>query len=71
MAVPPVDVVDRHRTVEVPTDTCDACGVPAFVYVQLRTGGTLAYCGHHGTEYMPRLVEVALVIIDHRDHIGA
>lgn len=69
----PVDVVDRDRplVVEVAADRCDAkgCGAQAFVYAEYRTG-SLAFCGNHGTEYMPRLTETAVTVIDLRHLIG-
>lgn len=70
MDKPPVDIVDQHplTVIEVDADTCDAkgCGVPAFLYAEMKTGGSLSYCGHHGTEYLPRLREQGAKIIDLR-----
>lgn len=59
-------------TINVTTDTCDGprCGARAYVYVQINDR-ELAYCGHHGTEYMPRLTENAQVIVDLRHTIPA
>lgn len=58
------------HTIEVQSDECDACPadahVQAYVYVELRNGGTVSYCAHHGTEYMPRLHELEATIIDLR-----
>lgn len=74
MTQPPVDIVDRvgATVIEVDGDTCDArdCNARAFVYVRM-LHGSLSFCGHHGTEYMPGLSRVALLIIDHRHHILA
>lgn len=74
MSTPPVDVVDRDRpsVVEVAADRCDAkgCGAQAFVYATYASG-SLAYCGHHGTEYLPRLYETAVTVIDQRFLIGS
>lgn len=52
--------------VQVDADLCDTCGCRAFVYVELATGGSLAYCGHHGAEYIPRLNEIGATVIDLR-----
>lgn len=74
MAHAPTDIVDRNRPtiVEVAADRCDAkgCGAQAFVYATYPTG-SLAYCGHHGTEYLPRLYETAVTVIDQRFLIGS
>lgn len=74
MAHAPTDIVDRDRTtvVDVAADRCDAkgCGAQAFVYATYPTG-SLAYCGHHGTEYLPRLYETAVTVIDQRFLIGS
>lgn len=69
----PVDIVDRHRAlvVEVAGDRCDArrCGAEAFVYAEFEVG-SLAYCGHHGTEYLPELRRTARAVVDLRHLIG-
>lgn len=69
MAHAPTDIVDRDRTtvVEVAADRCDAkgCGAQAFVYATYPTG-SLAYCGHHGTENIEGLRRTALKVIDLR-----
>ncbi|WP_336627357.1 MULTISPECIES: DUF7455 domain-containing protein [unclassified Microbacterium] len=67
----PVDIVDRDRplVVEVAADTCDRCGHRAFLYAELRTG-SLAYCAHHGTEYLHRLTELGAKIVDLRHLVG-
>ena len=72
----PVDIVDRHRVAVVADapEYCDACAgtgaqVEAFVFAELPSGGSVAYCGHHGTKYFDRLCEIALVVVDHRDHV--
>lgn len=68
-STPPVDIVDRPRplTVEVEADRCDArvCGAQAFVYAEYVVG-SLAYCGHHGTEYLDGLRATAVAVIDMR-----
>lgn len=60
-------------TITVDADTCDACPhaahVAAYLYVELPTG-TLAYCAHHGTQYLPKLTELGAHIIDLRHTIG-
>lgn len=70
-----VDIVDRNRkpeikVIEVEEDVCFTCGVEAFVYAKLASGRTVAYCGHHGTEYWDALNAQATVI-DLRFLIGA
>lgn len=50
--------------VNVDDDRCDACGCRAYVYVELATGGSLAYCGSHGRRFMPRLNELGATIVD-------
>lgn len=67
----PVDIVDRDRSlvVEVAADTCDRCGHRAFLYAELRTG-SLAYCAHHGTAYLGRLIQLGAKIIDRRHLVG-
>lgn len=71
---PPADVVDRDRplVVEVAPDRCDAkgCGAQAFVYAEYRVG-SVAFCGHHGTEYFERLQQTAVALIDLRHLIGS
>lgn len=52
--------------VQVEADLCDACGSRAFVFAELPTGGSLAYCGHHGGEYLPKLTEIGATVIDLR-----
>ena len=73
MNEPPVDIVDRHRTtdISVAPEYCDTCAgtgahVEAFVFAELPSGLSVAYCAHHGTRYLVRLREVALFVIDHR-----
>ena len=41
------------------SDRCDRCGAAAKVRVLLNAGDLL-FCRHHGTEHLPKLVEVAL-----------
>lgn len=45
---------------DVAFDPCDACGVRSYVWVLIGTH-ELSYCAHHGTKYMPRLLEVGKV----------
>ena len=73
MDEPPVDIVDLHRATFVSDapEYCDTCAgtgacVEAFVYAELPSGRSVAYCAHHGTRYLERLREIALVIVDHR-----
>ena len=69
----PVDIVDRYRTTYAGAapEYCDTCAgtgahVEAFVFAELPSGRSVAYCAHHGTRYLERLREIALVVIDHR-----
>lgn len=66
----PVDIVDRVHpvTVEVGADTCDQCGHRAYLYAELRTG-SLAYCAHHGTQYLDRLILAGAKIVDLRHQV--
>ncbi len=68
----PVDVVDRPLVVEVAADRCDAkgCAAQAFVYAEYPVG-SIAFCGHHGTEYFTRLQQTAISLIDLRHLIGS
>lgn len=52
-------------------DYCDRCGpaVKAWVWVEIGPY-ELAYCGHHGTKYWNRLLEVADNVYDYRYMIG-
>lgn len=54
-----------------PREYCDAkkCGAEAFVFAEVN-GKELTFCGHHGTEYMPKLMEQGMVIADLRNKIG-
>ncbi|MDF2578453.1 MAG: hypothetical protein K0S49_32 [Microbacterium sp.] len=68
---PPIDIVDRNPravVIEVDRDYCDRCdiNVPAKVYAQLPSGRGVAYCGHHGNEYLPGLLEAGATVIDLR-----
>ncbi len=69
----PIDIVDRYPTTHLGAtpEYCDTCAgtgayVEAFVFAELPSGLSVAYCGHHGTRYLERLKEIALVVIDHR-----
>lgn len=41
------------------SDRCDRCGAQAKVRATL-PASDLLFCRHHGQEYLPKLVEVAL-----------
>ena len=41
------------------TDRCDRCGAPARLTVAVRTGGTLALCGHHANRYSESILRCA------------
>ena len=78
MDEPPVDIVDLHRAAFVSDapEYCDSCAgsgatVEAFVYAELPSGRSVAYCAHHGTRYLERLRDVALVVVDHRHLVMA
>ena len=45
-------------------DTCDECGpaVSAKFNVHLPSGLTLAYCGHHYTTHIDKLVELGAYV---------
>lgn len=73
-AAVPMDIVDRHKpatVIVVEDDYCAACGrgakTPALLYARYPSGGTLALCGHHGTEKLGELLDAGAAIIDHRD----
>ena len=40
-------------------DYCDRCGAIGKVYVILPSGNDLVFCGHHGREYEPQLLDIA------------
>ena len=67
---PPVDIVDRTTVMEVNGDTCDACPhharVQASFYVQMPSGHTLTYCGHHGVEFWDELTRQGATVLDLR-----
>jgi hypothetical protein len=70
-----VDIVDRGKkitVVEVDEDRCFTCGHKAFVYAELKSGLSVALCGHHATEAWGKLNEQARPggIIDMRHLIG-
>lgn len=58
------------HAIEVDTDQCDACPseahVKAFVYAEMKSGRTVSYCSHHGTQYLTELTRQANVVIDLR-----
>lgn len=65
---PPPDIVDRVRPLILERgDLCDArnCGARAYVFADFIVG-SLAYCAHHGTEYLPRLRKTAVDVQDYR-----
>ena len=78
MVEPPRDIVDlyssRTTTVEVAADECDECPalahVAAYVYADLPSGRTIAYCGHHGTIHLTALHAIGATVIDLRHLIG-
>lgn len=56
--------------VSVDRDECDACPaeahVQAFVYAEMKSGNTVSYCSHHGTQYMVELTRQAVTVVDLR-----
>ena len=62
--------IDAQLVLTVDTDRCFTCGSQAFVYAELPSGKSIALCGHHGTEAWDKLNREAVVVIDHRSHIG-
>ena len=61
-------------TIQVDTDTCDACPaiahVRAYVYAEMPSGLTLAFCGSHGRRHTPALLAQGATIIDLSYTIG-
>lgn len=61
-------------TIEVASDECDSCGeeahVKAFLFAEMPSGRTLAYCGSHGTRYLDGLINQGARIVDMRHLIG-
>jgi hypothetical protein len=45
-------------------DRCDRCGAQAFAKVELKTGGELLFCAHHGKEHLPKLQEAGHKVLD-------
>lgn len=35
--------------------SCDRCSAHAYVFIRLRTGGTLAFCNHHWVQHKDAL----------------
>ncbi len=75
-AEPPTDIVDRYpraSVIEITDDVCAACGrgskTEPYLYARYPSGGTLALCGHHGTEKLAELLDAGCDIIDRRDEI--
>ena len=44
-------------------DRCDRCGAQAMVRATF-TAGFLLFCGHHGRQHLPVMVELAVEIHD-------
>ncbi|WP_420112741.1 DUF7455 domain-containing protein [Pseudactinotalea sp.] len=63
------------NVVEVAADECDACPtsahVRAFLYAEMPSGHSLAYCAHHGTEYIDALIAQHATIVDLRHMVHA
>lgn len=45
--------------VESLTERCDSCGAAAKLEVELTSGGSLAFCGHHANRHAGELAKVA------------
>src|SRR4051794_14708306 len=58
-AVVPGVLLPLLRVVPELTDRCDRCAAAARLTVTLRTGGTLAFCGHHANRYADQLQPIA------------
>jgi hypothetical protein len=41
------------------TERCDRCGAAAKLTVTLRSGGGLAFCGHHANRYAEPIARLA------------
>lgn len=57
------------NVISVDTDECDACTDAhsrAFLYAEMPSGHTLAYCGSHGTRYLDALIRQGAKVIDMR-----
>lgn len=52
-------------------DRCDRCGAQAYVQVELDAGGELLFCAHHARQHVDKLREVALLIHDDTNCLGA
>ncbi len=46
-------------TVDELTERCDSCGAAAKMEVSLTSGGTLAFCGHHGNRHVAGVGKLA------------
>jgi len=45
-------------------DRCDRCGAQAYVLVELSSGASLQFCGHHWSEYESALTSKASRIVN-------
>ena len=52
-------------------DRCDRCGAQAYLRVQLKSGGELLFCAHHGRKFEPELKKIAADIQDETDRLTA
>ena len=53
LSKPEIVVVDEL------TERCDACSAAAKLEVELTSGGSLAFCGHHANKHATGLAGVA------------
>ncbi len=51
-------------------DRCDRCGAQAYVRVTLGSGMDLLFCGHHFSEFRPKLQELAAHVHDETDKLS-
>lgn len=67
-----MNVMDDDGLTPAPIEAryCDTCNAHALVYADIN-GTELAYCGHHGNEYLPKLMQLGIVIIDLRHTLEA
>ena len=77
MDKPPADIVDRYApsVVNDAPEYCDTCAgsgayVEAFVFAEMPSGLSVAYCSHHGTKYWVKLNEQAATVIDFRHYVA-
>ena len=53
------------------SDRCDKCGGAAYFLAIHIDGNELTFCGHHGLEFMPTLIEQGFQVQDNSANIPA